>query len=62
MLTDRDWKLEHTPEDGALLRLCYVPALQNAERCDQLTVPGVEGLVRDAGCTRLIIGSTLDGK
>ena len=32
MLTDRTWKLKYTPDDGDLVRLFYVPALQDAVR------------------------------
>ncbi len=71
MLTDRDWKLKYTPEDGDLVQMFYVPALQDAERYDRLTgyfdagalalaARGVEGLVRNDGRMRLIVGCTLD--
>ena len=32
MLTDRTWKLKYTPDDGNLVQLFYVPALQDASR------------------------------
>ena len=71
MLTDHDWKLKYTPEDGDLVRLFYVPALEDAERYDRLTgyfnagalalaARGVEGLVRNGGRMRLVVGCTLD--
>ena len=71
MLTDRDWKLKYTPEDGDLVRVFYVPALQDAARYDRLTgyfdagalalaARGVEGLVRNDGRMRLVVGCTLD--
>ena len=70
MLHDRDWKLKYTPEDGDLVQVFYVPALQDAARYDRLTgyfdagalalaARGVEGLVRNDGCMRLIVGCTL---
>ena len=71
MLADRDWKLKYTPEDGDLVRVFYVPALQDAARYDRLTgyfdagalalaARGVEGLVRNDGRMRLVVGCTLD--
>ena len=70
MLRDRDWKLKYTPDDGDLVRLFYVPALEDAERYDRLTgyfnaaalalaARGIEGLVRNRGRMRLIVGCTL---
>ena len=71
MLNDRDWKLKYTPEDGDLVRVFYIPALQDAARYDRLTgyfdagalalaARGVEGLVRNDGRMRLVVGCTLD--
>ena len=71
MLKSRDWKLKYTPEDGDLVQVFYVPALQDAARYDRLTgyfdagalalaARGVEGLVRNDGRMRLIVGCTLD--
>ncbi len=70
MLCDRAWKLKYTPDDGDLVRLFYVPALEDAERYDRLTgyfnasalslaARGIEGLVRNDGRMRLIVGCTL---
>ena len=70
MLRDRKWKLKYTPDDGDLVRLFYVPALEEAERYDRLTgyfnagalalaARGLEGLVRNRGRMRLIVGCTL---
>ena len=64
MLRDRQWKLKYTPDDGDLVRLFYVPALEDAERYDRLTgyfnagalalaARGIEGLVRNRGRMRL---------
>ena len=71
MLRDREWKLKYTPDDGDLVRLFYVPALEEAERYDRLTgyfnagalalaARGIEGLVRNCGRMRLVVGCTLD--
>ena len=71
MLCDHDWKLKYTPDDGDLVRLFYVPALRDAERYDRLTgyfnanalrlaARGIEGLVRNDGRMRLVVGCTLD--
>ncbi len=70
MLRDRAWRLKYTPEDGGLVRLFYVPALEDAERYDRLTgyfnagalalaARGIEGLVRNDGRMRLVVGCTL---
>ena len=69
MLIDRDWQFKYTPEDGDLVRVFYVPALQDAARYDRLTgyfdagalapaARGVEALVRN-GRMRLVVGCTL---
>lgn len=71
MLNDRDWQFKYTPEDGDLVRVFYVPALQDAQRYDRLTgyfdagalalaARGVEGLVRNDGRMRLVVGCTRD--
>ena len=71
MLSDHDWHLKYTPEDGDLVRVFYLPALEDAERYDRLTgyfkagaltlaARGIEGLVRNAGRMRLLVGCTLD--
>ena len=70
MLGDHEWKLKYTPDDGDLVTLFYVPALEAAERYDRLTgyfnagalalaARGIEGLVRNGGHMRLIVGCTL---
>ena len=70
MLADRAWKLKYTPDDGDLVELFYVPVLEDAERYDRLTgyfnagalalaARGIEGLVRNAGRMRLVVGCTL---
>ena len=71
MLRDHDWKLKYTSEDGDLVASFYVPALEDAQRYDRLTgyfsagalalaARGIEGLVRNDGRMRLIVGCTLD--
>ena len=71
MLTDRTWKLKYTPDDGNLVQLFYVPALQDAVRYDRLTgyfsagalalaARGIEGLVGNGGHMRLVVGCTLE--
>ena len=71
MLCDHGWKLKYTPDDGDLLSRFYVPALRDAERYDRLTgyfnanalrlaARGIEGLVRNNGHMRMVVGCTLD--
>ena len=71
MLTDRTWNLKYTPDDGDLVQLFYVPALQDAVRYDRLTgyfnagalalaARGIEALVRNDGHMRLVVGCTLE--
>ena len=71
MLRDRAWQLKYTPDDGDLVTLFYVPALEDAERYDRLTgyfnagalslaARGIEGLVRNEGRMRLVVGCTLN--
>jgi hypothetical protein len=70
LLPDFKWKLKYTPEDGNLVQLFYVPALKCANRYDRstgffsataltLAARGIEGLVRNDGHMRLIVGCTL---
>ncbi len=71
LLSDIPWKLKYSPEDGSLLKTFYLPALARAVRYDRSTgyfkasalaaaAKGVEGLVRNRGRMRLIVGCTLD--
>lgn len=71
MLTDHKWRLKYTPDDGDLVGAFYLPALEDAERYDRLTgyfkstaltlaARGIEGLVRNAGRMRLLVGCTLE--
>ncbi len=70
VLTHRAWELKYTPDDGDLVEAFYVPALQNAARYDRLTgyldagalalaACGVDGLVRNDGRMRMVVGCTL---
>jgi ERCC4-related helicase len=69
-LTERAWQLKYTPDDGDLVELFYVPALECAVSYDRstgyfgapalgLAMRGIEGLVRNNGRMRLIVGCTL---
>ena len=69
MLADRSWQRKYTPDDGDLVTLFYVPALQGVVRYDRLTgyfnagalalaARGIEGLVVNRGYMRLIAGCT----
>lgn len=71
LLTDREWKTKYTPEDGDLVTLFYVPALECGVRYERTTgyfsasalavaARGIEGLIRNNGRMRLIVGCTLD--
>ncbi len=70
VLSDFQWKLRYTPEDGDLVAGLYVPLLSCAERYDRLTgyfsatalalaARGIEGLALNNGTMRLVVGCTL---
>lgn len=70
LLSDHTWKTKYTPDDGDLVQLFYVPALEAAVRYDRTTgyfsasalaiaARGLEGLIRNDGRMRLIVGCTL---
>ncbi len=70
LLLDHSWKLKYTPDDGDLVRLFYVPALEAAKRYNRstgyfsanaltLAARGIEGLVRNTGEMKLVVGCTL---
>lgn len=70
LLSDRQWQVKYTPDDGDLVNLLYVPALECAVHYDRLTgyfqakalalaSRGVEELVRNQGRMRLLVGCTL---
>ncbi len=70
-LADRAWRLKYTPDDENLVDGFYIPALECAVRYDRstgyfgatalgLAMRGIEGLVRNGGHMRLIVGCTLD--
>ena len=69
-LTDREWLTKYSPESGDLVADFYVPALECAVRYDRstgyfsayalaLAARGIEGLVRNRGRMRLVVGCTL---
>ncbi len=69
-LRGRAWRLKYTPDGGDLVRELYVPLLDAAVRYDRLTgyfgaaalalaARGVEGLVRNDGRMRMVVGCTL---
>jgi len=71
LLSDHAWKVRYSPEDGDLVRGFYVPALRCAVRYDRTTgyfaataltlaMRGIEGLLRNDGHMRLLVGCTLD--
>ena len=71
VLRSRCWRRKYTRDGGDLVAGFYVPALESAVRYDRLTgyfgagalalaARGVEGLVRNDGCMRLVVGCTLD--
>ncbi|MFP5237646.1 MAG: SNF2-related protein [Acidobacteriota bacterium] len=71
LLTDHAWKLKYTPDDGNLVKVFYVPALETAARYWRstgyfgatalaLAARGIEGVVRNNGHMRLVVGCTLD--
>ena len=71
VLRSRRWRRKYTRDDGDLVAGFYVPALESAVRYDRLTgyfgagalalaARGVEGLVRNDGHMRLVVGCTLD--
>ncbi|MBR0679336.1 DEAD/DEAH box helicase family protein [Roseomonas eburnea] len=70
VLSDFQWRLRYTPEDGDLVAGLYVPLLSCAERYDRLTgyfsatalalaARGIEGLALNNGSMRLVVGCTL---
>ncbi len=71
VLRDRTWRLKYTAEDGDLVQRFHIPALEDAGRYDRLTgyfsaealalaARGIEGLVRNDGRMRLVVGCTLE--
>ena len=69
-LRGRQWRLKYTPDGGNLVRELYVPLLEAAVRYDRLTgyfgaaalalaARGIEGLVRNDGRMRMVVGCTL---
>ncbi len=73
MLAERSWYTRYTREDGDLIEKFYVPLLRDAIRYDRTTgyfnaqaltlaARGIEGLLRNGGTMRLVVGCTLDEK
>jgi len=71
LLRDTDWKTSYTTDDLGLVSDFYVPALECAVRYHRATgyfsagalalaARGVEGLVRNNGTMRLLVGCTLN--
>jgi len=71
LLAQYNWRLKYTPDDGDLVRLFYIPALEDAVRYERLTgyfnakalslaARGIEGLIRNHGRMRLVVGCTLE--
>ncbi len=69
-LADLAWKIKYDSDAGSLVKDFYVPALECAFRYDRTTgyfsapaltlaARGVEGLVRNGGRMRLLVGCTL---
>jgi hypothetical protein len=70
-LQDHPWRVKYSADDGDLIAEFYIPALACAVRYDRTTgyfsadtltlaLRGIEGLVRNQGHLRLIVGCTLD--
>ena len=70
-LQDHSWRVKYSADDGDLIAEFYIPALACAVRYDRTTgyfsadtltlaLRGIEGLVRNEGHMRLIVGCTLD--
>ena len=70
LLTDRVWKTKYDSDTESLVKEFYEPALERAVRYDRATgffsakvmtlaMRGLEGLIRNQGRMRLIIGCTL---
>jgi hypothetical protein len=70
LFTAREWLTKYTPEQGDMVTGFYIPALECAVRYDRstgyfsayalaLAARGIEGLVRNGGRMRLVVGCTL---
>ena len=70
LLSAKDWLTKYTPEQGDMVTGFYIPALKCAVRYDRstgyfsayalaLAARGIEGLVRNGGRMRLVVGCTL---
>ena len=70
LLSDYDWQTKYDADGRSLVESFFVPALESATRYDRTTgyfsagvlmlaSRGVEGLVRNGGRMRLVVGCTL---
>ena len=70
MLRDHTWKIRYTTDEHDIISDLYVPALKDAVRYDHgtgyfdagslsLTMRGIEGLIRNDGKMRLLVGCSL---
>ena len=71
MLRDREWAPSYTTDDGSLAEQFYTPVLTEAVEYNRgtgyfgagslaLSMRGIEGLIRNGGRMRLLVGCTLD--
>ncbi len=71
LLNDREWQSMYKRSDGDMVRMFYVPVLECAQHYDRTTgyfsasalalaARGIEGLLRNGGRMRLVVGCTLD--
>ncbi|MFV1964316.1 MAG: hypothetical protein ACC628_02750 [Pirellulaceae bacterium] len=71
LLTETAWQTSYRHDDGNLIELFYVPALQCAVQYDRMTgyfsadalalaARGIQHLIRNGGRMRLLVGCTLD--
>lgn len=72
MLRNRGWGIRYTTDDTDMITALYVPALADAVKYDygtayfradslSLATRGIEGLVKNNGKMRLLVGCTLNG-
>lgn len=73
LLPDYDWQTKYDADGRSLVEMFFVPALESATRYDRTTgyfsagvlmlaSRGVEGLVRNGGRMRLVVGCTRRGR
>jgi hypothetical protein len=70
-LQDYPWKVKYTPDNSRIVEDLYIPALQCAQRywrttgyfqaeAFALAMRGIEGLIKNRGQMRMIVGCTLN--